>query len=808
MELKSYQKEALKAIHEYLSACTVKRPKEAFEERMKVLSIRDRDYHLPAGLEDIPYFCIRIPTGGGKTFVAACAVETVADTYLHTEHPVVLWIVPTDTIRNQTLKALQQRGHPYREALERAFPNGSVTAMEASEALFALRKPVLDSGPTIIVASRQMFTVKDPTIRKAYESNGDLQHHFTGMGVDKVDPLGLTPDGTYPYSLVNVLRMRQPIIMLDEAHMARTGLTFETLGKFKPSCIMEFTATPLDREPFSNVLHSVTAWELKEESMIKMPIILTGDLGDWRAAITAAIAKRHELEEIAKKEAQETGEYIRPILLIQAQSHFEERESLHEGYIQQWLMDHAGLSKEECPIVTGEINQVGERNLLDEGCNIRYIVTKQALREGWDCSFAYVLCSLVNIHQAKDLEQILGRVMRLPKATPKKRPELNNAYAFVTPDSNKVAAVLEQGLIKNGFEKWEAPQAVRIAGQTGLGLGAGPLFPAGDQLTYELRVPRVCVKEGDFFEPLEETHLIDTDWSMDECTVLSEQEYVVRSEGETLAVDVSEEGRLQIRRVAKMQSQQSAFDDIGSRDEAWLINLLDTKIKHGLIPQDEFRKYLMRVLADLKGRVSLQVILRDPFHLLDCLQHKVDSFLVSVKTKALLSLFDETGEVPLKTVLGNPFEFTPELLLGDKEYQGKYTFQHYAFPSHVGDMNDEEAACAFHIDGLWPEVVTWVRNPSRRGYSLRTSTDLHYPDFMCLLKGDRWLAVEYKSEHDWTNEDSGQKRLAGAVWEKGSGGKHLYVMPKGMSNHFHEIDEKIHGGLTRIGEGGQVEISS
>jgi len=804
MELKAYQKDALKAIHEYLSACTTKPPQEAFEERTK------RDYHRPDGLEDIPYFCIRIPTGGGKTFVASCAVETVANVYLHTQHPVVLWIVPTDAIHEQTLKALQQRGHPYREVLEKAFPNGSVTAMEAGEALYALRKAVLDSGPTIIVASRQMFTVNDPRIRQAYKSNGDLQHHFTGMGVDKVDPVGLEANGSYPYSLVNVLRMRQPIIMLDEAHMARTGLTFDTLGKFKPSCIIEFTATPLDREPFSNVLHSVTAWELKEENMIKMPIMLTGDLGDWRAALTAAIAKRRELEEMAERERQQTGEYIRPILLIQAQSHFQDSESLHEEFVQQWLIEHEGISAEECPIVTGDINQVGDRNLFDAGCNIRYIITKQALREGWDCSFAYVLCSVTNIHQAKDLEQILGRIMRLPRAKPKVCPELNYAYAFVTPESNKVAALLEQGLIRNGFQRWEAPQAVKIVRQAGLDLGDGTFFPSAQgevPLTHELKVPRVCVKEGDFFEPLEETHLIDTDWSMDECSVLSEREYAARTQGETLAVDVTEAGWLQIQRVAKMQNQLSAFDDFGNRDEAWLIRLLDSKIKHGNIPQPEFQKFLMRVLADLKTRESLHVPLRDPFHLLDCVQHKVDDFVVSVKSKALLNLFNETGDVTLRAVPGNPFEFTPEILRGDKPYEGKYTFQKYVYPPHIGDMNDEEAACAFHIDGL-ADVVTWVRNPSRRGFALQTSTDLHYPDFMCLLKGDRWLAVEYKNENDWTNLDSQEKRLAGAVWEKANRGECLYVMPKGMSNYFHEIDEKIHAGLTATGERGQVEISS
>lgn len=49
----------------------------------------------------------------------------------------------------------------------------------------------------------------------------------------------------------------------------------------------------------------------------------------------------------------------------------------------------------------------------------------QALKEGWDCSFTYVFCSVANIHSAKDVEQILGRVLRMPYAKRRKNEVLN-----------------------------------------------------------------------------------------------------------------------------------------------------------------------------------------------------------------------------------------------------------------------------------------------------------------------------------------------------------------------------------------------
>ena len=106
--------------------------------------------------------------------------------------------------------------------------------------------------------------------------------------------------------LRNLLCVKRPLVIVDEAHNARTELSFETLARFNPSAIIEFTATPdTDQNP-SNVLYTVSAAELQAEDMIKMPIQLETK-PEWKRLLTDAIAQRNALERDAKKEREDTG---------------------------------------------------------------------------------------------------------------------------------------------------------------------------------------------------------------------------------------------------------------------------------------------------------------------------------------------------------------------------------------------------------------------------------------------------------------------------------------------------------------------
>ena len=422
--------------------------------------------HVP-GLPGLPYVCLRIPTGGGKTILAAHSISAAADSFLRTDAPTVLWLVPSQTIREQTLATLQDRAHPNRRALADRFGE-NVRVMTVADALYAKRADY-DGGLVVIVATIQAFRVEETEGRKVYEPNGELMDHFTGLDQGLRGALELGADEEPVRSLANVLRLRRPIVIVDEAHNARTDLSFDTLARLKPSLIVEFTATPVTPEEHkpekgvyaSNVLHQVSAAELKAAEMIKLPVILRGR-AEPRETISDAIAWLDELTETAVKEGTETGEFIRPVMLVQAEPKSKDRPTLHAEEVRKMLIEDFRAPPEHVIVATGETKELEGVDLFDPDCKVRFVITQQALKEGWDCSFAYVLCSVAEQKSPRAVEQLLGRVLRLPRASWKKNDDLNRAYAFATTTSfQNAASTLRDGLVNNGFEKVEADALVR-----------------------------------------------------------------------------------------------------------------------------------------------------------------------------------------------------------------------------------------------------------------------------------------------------------------------------------------------------------
>ena len=219
----------------------------------------------------MPYVCLRVPTGGGKTLLACHAIGLAMDELLHAERAVVLWLVPSNTILDQTAAALRDPRHPYRWALESAC--GTVEVVIIEEAL-RLSRATVDGQTVVIVSTLQVFRVEDPTGRKVYDQNGVFLEHFTHVPADRLADLKQGADGNPKPSLVNMLRLRRPIVIVDEAHNARTDLSFSALGDVLPSCIIEFTATPARAKHPSNVLHYVSGAELStpQAQMIKLPL--------------------------------------------------------------------------------------------------------------------------------------------------------------------------------------------------------------------------------------------------------------------------------------------------------------------------------------------------------------------------------------------------------------------------------------------------------------------------------------------------------------------------------------------------------
>ena len=464
---KNYQSAVLESVELYFRNCRkLGNANTAFYQTTLELWNRGSPYNSIEGFaEDMPYFCLRVPTGGGKTWLASKAVSAINTHLLSIEHSVILWLVPSNAIREQTLRALKDRHHPYHLALREA---GPITVLDLDEAK-AVTRATLDTSTTVIVTTRQAFQVGNTEIRKVYESSGALMHHFDALHPDQRAQLE-KEDGVVPYSLANVLRLRRPFVIVDEAHNSRTELSFETLSRFNPSGIMELTATPdMERTP-SNVLHSVFAAELKGEEMIKLPIRLETE-PDWQRCLADAIARREELQVIADSERRQGAAYLRPIALVQAQPRSKVKETLDVDRVRKELITNHQVPEAEIVVATGEEKGLESLDtdyaggILSEQCPVKYVITQQALAEGWDCPFAYVLVSMAEVHSSTAVEQLLGRILRQPGAKHRDHGELNRSYAFVVSrDFNATAEGLRDRLVQGaGFNRREALDFVSAA---------------------------------------------------------------------------------------------------------------------------------------------------------------------------------------------------------------------------------------------------------------------------------------------------------------------------------------------------------
>src|ERR1035437_5644581 len=107
--LKEFQKDTLKKLKEYLEAARLSGdPETAFLQTVKPPDGRLPLYRKVPDLERIPYVCLRLPTGGGKTIVGAYSIRVAAQSYIEKDYPVVLWLVPSNPIRTQNAPALDR----------------------------------------------------------------------------------------------------------------------------------------------------------------------------------------------------------------------------------------------------------------------------------------------------------------------------------------------------------------------------------------------------------------------------------------------------------------------------------------------------------------------------------------------------------------------------------------------------------------------------------------------------------------------------------------------------------------------------
>lgn len=498
LELKDYQKKAVGtaetpgALDTFFSLARGARDETAVGAAFNAArraamgeGLRDVPYRpLSAEAAEVPQVCIRIPTGGGKTLLAAHAIERAARGYVGVAHPVVLWMVPSNAIRAQTRDALRTPGHPYREALLGYWPADRLAVIDIAECE-QLRAQDFGGKTIIIVATMQTLRVGNTASRDVYAYKESFEPHFAGLPeadfferIAEADLeaqpylrelLGAAGTGRVKYSFANLLAWHRPIVIVDEAHNHTTPLSYEVFRRIRPACVIEWTATPA---PDQNVLYHVSAQELKAEDMIKLPIVLSPH-PNWQEAVRDAVVARERLHEAARGEP----DYLRPIVLLQAEP--KDGEATVET-LKAYLRSELHVAEARIAVATGSQRGLENVDLFAADCPIEFVITVEALKEGWDCSFAYVFCTVQNIRSAKDMEQLLGRVLRLPYAKKRLAAELNRAYAHVcAPNTATVANQLADRLVAMGFEEMEAATFIQPATDDlfGPGMGERPAPP-------------------------------------------------------------------------------------------------------------------------------------------------------------------------------------------------------------------------------------------------------------------------------------------------------------------------------------------
>lgn len=445
MELKNYQKLVLKDVDAYLDALMkTDGINAAWKEYWASKGIGGGFAAYCDDLGGAPNVCIKVPTGGGKTFLAASSVKTVFDKLPTGKTKFVVWLVPSDAILTQTVANLSNPNHPYRQRLNRDF-GGCVNVYTKEQLLNAQNFKPTDVMENLSIAIFCYASIranpKSKDDKKIYQENGNLLG-FADIFNDKELLLADTPDT----ALLQVIRQMNPVVVVDESHNAKSELSIAMLQNLNPSFVLSMTATPTKR---SNIISYVNARELKKENMVKLPVVVY-NRPDRKSVIYDAVKLRGVLELKAKAEAASGGDYVRPIVLFQAQPKNTEDSATFEKIKAKLVA--IGIKAEEIAIKTADKDDLKTVDLMAPNCPVRYIITVNALKEGWDCPFAYVLASLANKTSQVDVEQIVGRILRQPYARKHGEKLLNMSYVLAcSADFQATVKSVVDGLNGAGF---------------------------------------------------------------------------------------------------------------------------------------------------------------------------------------------------------------------------------------------------------------------------------------------------------------------------------------------------------------------
>jgi len=755
-----------------------------YSPRQQVLRSENASGGLQLGAP-VPNVVFKVPTGGGKTYLAVSALSRVFGRLLGRNAGFVLWIVPNEAIYAQTWKQLNDRQHPYRQMLDRAAA-GRVRVLQKDTPLDARD---VEQNLCVMLLMLQSANRQTQAALKMFQDRGDVRGFFPPEGDQAAHARALeaTPNldindlaeggAQWPMvkdSLGNALRLIRPVVVMDEGHHATSDLAYETLYGFNPCFVLELTATPKDvaarggKNPrparYANVLVDVRGFELDREGMIKMPLNLDPRQGtDWRATLAAAKVRLDALQADARRLYAEQGRYIRPIMLVQVErTGADQRDGtfIHALDARDWLLQ-AGLDEAEIAVKTADTNDLANpenQDLLSPTNRVRAIITKQALQEGWDCPFAYVLCALAASHNPAALTQLIGRILRQPHADKTKVPSLDEAYVITHhAETASVVDAIKKGLEEDGLGDLVKEIKVDVAGG---GKARGPRAvkrrPTLAKTTIFL--PKVLWVDDDGVRDLdyEQDVLFELDWSHVDLEPLLYGERAIPLN--------SQAADSQLRRIAITDAPDNWIADtpVGPVTEALQFDpVYAVRMIADIVPNPWIaRDIVQNLLAGLRGNgfddakfgsIAGLIVTELRKYLDDCrdamAEARFRAEVVAGRIQFRLRTDTHNWKMPDTTITYEP-EDAPQLV----GRQGGALVRSLFSPIYRADFSDgEERDVAVYLDEQ-QALHWWHRNVARQSYSVQGwRSHKVYPDLIFAVQrtneGDRIVALEMKGEH-------------------------------------------------------------
>lgn len=813
MELKDYQVRALETFDKWFDA--LERARQDTKENLA--RYKDADLKMPADYHNfpkrawveqansgevanshyvdrqdtagrpIPHACFKVPTGGGKTLLAASVLERI-------QYPtgLVLWIVPSRAIYQQTKDALWNKEHPYRQRLERA-SGGRVKMLEKDDPFNTADIANYLCVMLIMLPAANRQRGRD--FLRMFRDSGRYPSFFPDSDHALFDARMLqqyrdldAEDGPVKQSLFNVLKILQPVVILDEAHKAygkssesekRLNLArqfAESVNRLNPRLVLELSATP--NRNISNLLVDITGTELKSEEMIKMPVRVASLIkSSWQDTLSTAAEELTKIDNAAISLRQKENRYIRPIAVVRVERTGRDQrrgQHVHAEDVRDYLVQNLGVPAAAIRVKSAENDELGREDLLSELSPVRWIITKAALMEGWDCPFAYLLVLLDNTRSQNALTQLVGRILRQPHARLTGIAELDRCYVFCW--NLDVVKAIQQ--VKNGLEG---------EGLTGLMddvENADAADPERQLIRIQRRVafrerpiymPKVLHKDGKFWRELD--HLQDIvsniDWSEIDPPIVQQPSpqaaymQVATYDLDQLRPDYANPQILNIDKTLRISYFARRLSDLVTnpwRAAQFVMDMIDTLRVDGISDADifdnraDYAEQLRTHLRQEIDRLSKAIY-----------EKKLEEGLISFDLMRTEPNFALDDELQLKIAdddrtlqrLGDPVQ----LSLFDKVFEKQFDSQ-------------LEKDFALHLDQQ--TSLQWWHRVQRDYYLLGWRREKIYPDFVAF--GDPQLYIfETKGEH-LRNEDSQYKSNVLQLLEQYFNQKHNQVFVKKHCN--------------------------